>query len=94
MFRAEDIQARLRMQPFRPLRIIVSEGLHFDIHHPDLVFVGRHDLQIGIPDPENSSIYDRVVRIALVHVVGLEDIPVTPDSSRSTTDGQAPDGTG
>lgn len=43
MCRAEDIQARLREKPFRPLRIIASEGLQYDVHHPDLVFVGRHD---------------------------------------------------
>ena len=48
MFRAEDIQARLRERPFRPLRIIASEGLRYDIHHPDLVFVGTRDLMIGL----------------------------------------------
>jgi hypothetical protein len=37
MFRPEDIQARLRERPFRPLRLIVSEALRYDIHHPDLV---------------------------------------------------------
>ena len=82
MFRAEDIQARLRQQPFRPLRIIASEGQKFDIHHPDLVFVGMRDLMIGFPGPENPTLYDRVVRLALVHVVGLEDLSVS-----STTQG-------
>jgi hypothetical protein len=76
MFSAEDIQARMREKPFRPLRLLVSEGLRYDIHHPDLVFVGRHDLMIGFSSPESQTIYDRIVRIALVHVVGMEDIPV------------------
>jgi hypothetical protein len=76
MFTAEDIQARLRAKPFRPLRIIASEGQQFDIHHPDLVFVGRRDLMIGFPSPESPTIYDRVTRLALVHVVALEDLPV------------------
>jgi len=51
MFNAEDIQARLRQQPFRPLRIIGSEGQRFDIYHPELVLVGRHDLTIGFSSP-------------------------------------------
>ena len=76
MYNAEDIQARLREKPFRPLRIIASEGLRFDIHHPDLVLVGRRDLMIGSPGPDNPSVYDRVTRLALVHVVALEDLPV------------------
>jgi hypothetical protein len=77
MFRSEEIQARLRERPFRPLRIRVSEGLQFDVHHPDLVLVGSRDLMIGFPGPGNPSIYDRVTRVALVHVVALEDIPAT-----------------
>jgi hypothetical protein len=75
MFTAEQIQERLRQQPFRPVRIVVSEGLRYDIQHPDLVFVGRRDLMIGFPDPATPTIYDRVVRVALVHVVALEDLP-------------------
>jgi hypothetical protein len=81
MFTAEEIQARFRQRPFRPLRIIVSEGLQFDIHHPDLVLVGRHDLSIGIPDSTTPTIYDGLVRVALVHVVALEDLPVTTPPS-------------
>lgn len=77
MFRAEVIQARLRERPFRPLRLIASEGLRYDIHHPDLVFVGQRDLMIGFPASENPTIYDRVVRIAIVHLVGIEDLPVS-----------------
>jgi hypothetical protein len=81
MFTAEMIQARLREQPFRPLRIVASEGLQFDIAHPDLVFVGRRDLMIGTPDATTPTVYDRVVRVALVHVVALEDLPATPTPS-------------
>jgi hypothetical protein len=81
MFTAEQIQARLRERPFRPLRIIASEGMKFDIHHPDLVLVGRRDLQIGTPDPASPTIYDGVVRVALIHVVALEDVPASPSPS-------------
>jgi hypothetical protein len=78
MYTAEDIQARLREKPFRPFRIIASEGLRYDIRHPDLVFVGRHDLQIGFAKPESPTIYDSVTRVALLHVVALEDLPPQP----------------
>jgi len=82
----EEIQARLREKPFRPLRIIASEELQFDIQHPDLVLVGMHDLVVGFASPEHPTIYDRLVRVALMHIVALEEIP-TPASSSS-------DGTG
>ena len=77
MFSAETIKGRLNEKPFRPLRIIVSEGLSFDINHPDLVWVGWNDLQIGFASPDHPTIYDRTIRIAIMHVVGIEDIPTS-----------------
>jgi hypothetical protein len=81
MFTPEQIQERLRERPFRPLRIIASEGLQFDINHPDLVLVGRRDLMIGTPDPATPTIYDRIVRVAIMHVVALEELPAAPPAS-------------
>ncbi|HEV3117933.1 MAG TPA: hypothetical protein VGY58_12835, partial [Gemmataceae bacterium] len=72
-----SIQSRLRERPFRPLRVVVSEGQQFNVHHPDLVLVGHRGLMIGLPRDVDSSDYDRVTRVALVHVVALEDLPVT-----------------
>jgi hypothetical protein len=76
VFRAEEIQARLKQQPLQPLRIIASEGLSYDITHPDLVLVGQRDLAIGLPRHPGSTLYDRLIRVALVHIVGMEDLPV------------------
>lgn len=75
MYNAEELQARLREKPFRPMRIIVSEGLRFDIYHPDLVFVGRRDIMIGFAAGDNPSVYERVTRVAMAHIVALEDLP-------------------
>jgi hypothetical protein len=76
MYTPEDIQARLKERPFRPLRIVASEGLKFDIYHPDLVFVGAHDLMIGFPSPEHPTVYDRITRVAIIHIVALEELPL------------------
>ncbi|OAI42221.1 hypothetical protein AYO40_01815 [Planctomycetaceae bacterium SCGC AG-212-D15] len=76
MFRPEEIQARLREKPFRPFRIIASEGQRVDVRHPDLVLVGVRDMMIGFPGPENPTAYDRITRLALVHLVALEDLPM------------------
>ena len=76
MYSAEQIQDRLREKPFRPLRIVGSEGLRFDIYHPDLILVGTHDVMIGHASPANPTVYDRVTRLALIHLVALEDLPL------------------
>ena len=47
MFTPDEIQARLREQPFIPLRVVTSSGQMYDITHPDLVLVGRRSLFSG-----------------------------------------------
>ena len=81
MFTPQMIQGRLQVRPFVPLRIIASEGQQFDITHPDLVLVGLRDLTIGFASQESPTIYDRMTRVALVHVVALEDLPVAGSKS-------------
>jgi hypothetical protein len=76
MFRAEDIQSRLRQKPFQPFRLICSEGLTYEILHPDLVFVGQREVQIGFATKRRPTVYDRRVHVAMVHVVGMEDLPL------------------
>jgi hypothetical protein len=76
MFRAEELRDRLRRQPFQPFRVIASEGLRYDIVHPDLVMIGERDIAIGIGSPHHPEIYSRLIRLALVHVVGIEDLPM------------------
>ena len=81
MFRPEDILARLRGRPFRPLRIIASEGLRYEVRHPDLVMVGVRDLMIGHETPGVPGIYSGITYVALVHIVGIEEIPVEPSAT-------------
>jgi hypothetical protein len=75
IFSAEDVQARLRSQPFVPLRLVTTTGQTYDIHHPDLVLVTRRFLEVGTPDPNNPTVADNVTRVALVHLTELHDLP-------------------
>ena len=75
MLRPEDIQQRLRQQPFQPFRIICTEGLRYEIQHPDLVLIGARSLTIGFATETRPGIYDRIIPVALIHVVAIEEIP-------------------
>ena len=75
MFSPDDIRSRLRLSPFRPVRIIISSGQTFDVYHPDLVMVGRRDMIVGMASSENPTQYDRTTRIPIMHVTALEDLP-------------------
>jgi hypothetical protein len=75
MFTAEAIQARLRGQSFKPVRIVTTTGETNDTHHPDLVMTGRRFLMIGLPTFDNPTVAEQVTRLALGHVAELRDLP-------------------
>jgi hypothetical protein len=76
MFSPDDIQARLRQQPFIPLRIVTTTGRAYDIPHPELVMVGRHFVIVGLPSKENPTQVEQVTQVALIHVTELQNLPI------------------
>jgi hypothetical protein len=75
MFRYREIKARVRKRPFVPLRIVTSAGEAFDIHHPDLIMVGRRELTIGQESSADPAIYDGVDRVSIMHITAIKDLP-------------------
>lgn len=75
MFSADDISRRIKVQPFVPVRIVTSAGQTFDVHHPDLVMVGRRELRIGTASSKDPGHYEYQTLVALIHVTALEDLP-------------------
>ena len=75
MFTPEDIQARLRTQPFIPLRVVTSSGQMYDVTHPDLVVVGRRSVFIGVASNENPAHFDSASQVALMHITDLQNMP-------------------
>ena len=81
MFTQQDIRARVNHQPFTPFRIVTSSGESYEVHHPDLIMVGRRDLAVGIADAQDPTTYDQLARIAIMHITALEDLPSPAASS-------------
>ena len=84
MFRPEDILARLMVRPFRPIRIIASEGREYEIRQPELVMVCVSRLLIGDEMPGVPGIYNRINYVALDHIVGIEEISAPPSETNGT----------
>lgn len=83
MFTPDEIEARIRAQPFVPVRIVTSSGQSFDIYHPNLLLMGRRSLEVGSASNENPKHYERVTRVAIMHITALEDLPssVSPNGN-------------
>jgi len=71
----EDLQDAARRQSFEPFRVILTTGAAYDIRHPDLIMVGRRAAVIGITNEPGGTAFDRTVKVDLLHVVGIEELP-------------------
>src|SRR5262249_43541964 len=58
--RAEELTALLRVRPFVPLRIHMTDGQTHDIRHPDQVLVLRQRVDIGLQPDHNTGVLERV----------------------------------
>jgi len=74
----QDVQLAARRQPFEPFRVVLTTGDRYDIHHPDVIMVGRRSLIIGITKDEKQTVYDQTIKVDLFHVVGIEDLRKKP----------------
>jgi hypothetical protein len=54
----------------------------FEVHHPELVIVGQHVLELNVPIPgADPTLGEQQVDIALIHVTRLE--PILPGTAPS-----------
>lgn len=77
----EEVRDYARRQPFEPFRILLTTRATYDIRHPDLIWIGRRSAMIGLTNDPNGTAYDRSIKVDLLHIVGIEDLPATPPPS-------------
>ena len=79
--RQSELHEVARRQPFAPFRVVLTTGTTYDIRHPDLIMVGRHSAIIGIANDPAATAYDRTIKVDLLLVVGIEELPAAPPST-------------
>jgi hypothetical protein len=79
----EDLQNAARRQPFEPFRLILTTGATYDIRHPDLLMVGKRAAIVGLTNEPGGTAFDRTLKVDLLHVVGIEELPSLPPPSSS-----------
>lgn len=70
--RPEEIRNHLRRQPFVRLRIHLTDGSSYEIRHPEMAFLSRSALEVGLEEREGNGIADQVIYCALLHIVRVE----------------------
>jgi len=65
----------LRQRPFRPFRLVMSSGESYDVRHPEMAWVTKNDLLVGIDMAEDGTPAE--FRICpMFHVATAEPIAV------------------
>ena len=72
----KDLLKRVRERPFRPFRLVLSEGTPYEVRHPEQIMVARDSAVIGLPGSE-QDLFETTVLVDLFHIVRLEPISAT-----------------
>jgi hypothetical protein len=74
MITAKQIRGLLEARPFRPFRICLADGSHYNITNHDVALVGKNTVEVGLNlDAEGFAEY--FARCSILHITRLEDLP-------------------
>lgn len=82
-----DIKTEMRVQPFVPKRIYVSDGSQYDVYHPEMCMVGMTSIVVGLVHDPGSPYFEQAIRIDCHHVTRILPLPV---KSAAGQNGPAP----
>jgi hypothetical protein len=71
---SQEVLNYLQAQPFRPFRIRMNSGRTFEIHHPEMVRVGKRDVLIFTFVSDSPEVYDRWENVSLVLIESLSPL--------------------
>lgn len=79
----EELRDNLKRQPFEPFRIVMTDGVSFDIRHPDLLWVGQRTAYVGLTGHAGQEFFERSVKVDLLHVIRIEPLDAVPATPRN-----------
>ncbi len=81
-----ELRDALRQSPFEPFRLVMTDGVAFDIRHQDLLMVGLRTATVGLTGQPGQLFYERTVKVDLLHVVRIEPLASANPSSSNGMD--------
>lgn len=68
----QTFQQMLAKRPFQPFRLITSSGQTYEIRHPEMAFLTRTDILVGLDLRDGVPAHFHIV--SLLHVAAIEPI--------------------
>lgn len=67
-------QELLGQRPFKPFRLVMSSGQVHDVHHPEMAFLTKSDILVGIDEADDGVPVSFKI-CSLLHVTAIEPLP-------------------
>jgi hypothetical protein len=77
----QDFHRLLRARPFQPFRVITSSGERYEVRHPEVAFLTRTNLVIGLAPDSQGTAEDWTI-VSLLHVAAIEPLKGQPPRRR------------
>jgi len=71
----------LAQRPFRPFRLVMSSGQTYDVRHPEMAWLTRSDILVGIDD-DNEGVPAEFKICSLLHVSAIEPLSAGAPGAR------------
>jgi hypothetical protein len=71
---AEELFRLLRKRPFKPLRIITTEGTVFEVRDSDQIFISASFIEIGVDRNPKTGVWRTAEHLSPLYVARVEDL--------------------
>src|SRR6266849_1548404 len=79
----QELRDVLQRRPYEPFRLVMTDGIGYDILHPELLMVGQRSAVVGLTGEPGQMFYERTVKVDLLHVIRLEPLQNAPPASKN-----------
>ena len=78
-----ELRDALKRQPFQPFRLVMTDGIGYEIRHPDLLWVGQRTAQVGLTGEPSQTFYERSIHVDLLHIIRMEPLQETAPAAKN-----------
>jgi len=59
----DDLRQLLQADPFRPFRVHLNDGRHFDVLHPEFMGISRSTVTIAVPSNGEEAHHQAIIQV-------------------------------
>ena len=75
----QNFRELLTARPFSPFRLVMSSGQTYDVRHPEMAFLTRTSIHVGIDIADDGVPADFKI-CSLLHVTAIEPLKTTAEA--------------